>query len=89
MRRMIAPNDTVREVEIQGARTGISKTYRWAKDGTVHVDSERHVKALRDAGFTEAGLTGVSTGGGRVCGSCGFGSWFVKCSRCGGECTRG
>jgi hypothetical protein len=89
MRRMVAPNDTVREVEIQGARTGASRTYRWSKDGTVHVESERHVKALRAAGFTEAGLTGTATNGGYSCKACGFAAWFKTCSRCGGECERG
>jgi hypothetical protein len=89
MKRMIAPNDTVREIEIQGARTGASKTYRWSKDGTVHVESARHAKALKDAGFTEAGLTGIATQGGFTCLGCGFASWFRQCSRCGGKCERG
>lgn len=88
MRRMVAPNDTMREVEIKGARTGVSKTYRWAKDGTVHVESAAHVKALKAAGFTEAGVDRPSTKGGFVCQSCGFHMWFVTCSRCGGEGVR-
>jgi len=84
MARLIAPNDTMREVEVQGARTGASKTYRWSADGTVHVDSPQHVKALRDAGFTVAGVHGSGRGG-FCCQGCGFRMWFRVCSRCGGE----
>lgn len=87
MRRMIAPNDTVKEIEIQGARTGASKTYRWSKDGTVHVDSYAHAKALKQAGFTEAGVW-VNASGGFVCQDCGFHACFKTCSRCGGEGIR-
>lgn len=88
MRRMVAPNDTVREVEIQGVRTGRSKTYRWNKDGTVHVNSAADAKALKDAGFTEAGVGGAGSKGGFVCTTCGFHTWFRSCSRCGGEGVR-
>ena len=87
MARLIAPNDTMREVEVQGARTGASKTYRWSKDGTVHVDSPQHVKALRDAGFTVAGVHGSGRGG-FSCTGCGFRMWFRKCSRCGSDGVR-
>lgn len=85
MRRMIAPNDTMREVQIQGARTSATRTYRWGKDGTVRVDSAADAKALREAGFTEAGIGGAGSKGGFVCQACGFHTWFKKCSRCGGE----
>jgi len=85
MKRMVAPNDTMRSVEIQGARTGASKTYYWQKDGTVHVNSERHIKALKEAGFTEAGIGGAASNGGYVCSGCGFHMWFKTCSRCGAE----
>lgn len=88
MARLIAPNDTMREVEIQGARTGYAKRYRWGRDGVVNVESRAHEKALREAGFTSAGVPGAVSGG-RTCKACGFKSWFVKCSRCGGECHRG
>lgn len=85
MKRMVAPNDTMREVDIKGARTGITSRYRWQKDGTVHVESSAHAKALRDIGFVEAGVGGAGARGGYVCGSCGFHAWFKSCSRCGGE----
>jgi hypothetical protein len=89
MKRMIAPNDTMREVTINGARFGGSKTYGWSKDGTVHVESAAHVKALKDAGFTEAGVNLSSSGQGFKCLACGFHGWFKKCSRCGEEGERG
>lgn len=88
MKRMVAPNDTMREVEIKGARFGESKTYRWSKDGTVHVESAAHAKALREAGFTEAGVGGAGAGAGFVCTGCGFHMWFKTCSRCSGEGVR-
>lgn len=88
MRRMIAPNDTMREVEIQGARTGATRLYRWSKDGTVHVESAADAKALKEAGFTEAGVGGGRARGGYVCTDCGFHMWFKTCSRCGGEGVR-
>jgi hypothetical protein len=88
MKRMVAPNDTMREVTIEGARFGGSKTYGWSKDGTVHVESAAHAKALKEAGFTEAGVCGATSRGGFVCTACGFHMWFKTCSRCGGEGVR-
>ena len=87
MARLIAPNDTMREIDIQGARFGGTKRYRWSADGAVHVDNKAHVKALKDAGFTEAGVSGVGARGGFICSGCGFRAWFRSCSRCGGECV--
>ena len=86
MRRMVAPVETMKEVEIEGARFGGKKTYRWSKDGTVHVGSAADARVLKQAGFTEAGMW-VSVGG-FVCQSCGFHAVFKKCSRCGGEGVR-
>lgn len=88
MKRMVAPNDTLREVDIQGARTGITRRYKWHKDGTVHVNSAADAKALKEAGFTEVGVGGAGSRGGYVCNACGFHMWFKTCSRCGGEGVR-
>lgn len=86
MARLVAPNDTMRQVEIQGARTGYSKTYNWSKDGTVHVESAAHIKALKDQGFTEAGVPlGTSKGQGFKCPECGRRGWFKTCGKCGCE----
>lgn len=85
MARLVAPNDTMREVDIEGAYTGRKTRYGWGKDGTVHVDNPAHVKALRQAGFTVAGVSSAGGRGGFVCADCGFHSWFKLCSKCGGE----
>lgn len=86
LKRLIAPSDQMREVEIAGVRTGRSTVYKWQKDGTVHVRSAEHERLLKQAGFTEAGLTRATmSSGGFICSECGFHSWFRKCSRCGGE----
>ena len=88
MKRLVAPSDQVRSVEIEGVRTGRKKTYGWSKDGTVHVESAADVKALKSAGFTVAGVGGASAKGGFECQSWGFHMWFRTCSRCGGEGNR-
>jgi len=83
--RLLAPNDTMRQVDIQGPR---SRRYDWSRDGAVHVDDPSHVKALKAQGFTVAGVDRPSASRGFICGSCGFRTWFKACSRCGGECDR-
>ena len=88
MPRLIAPNDTMREVEITGARFGRSKTYRWSKDGTVHVDTPSDIKALKDAGFTVAGTANPSGGRGYTCKKCSFRGFFKTCGKCGSEAER-
>lgn len=88
MARLIAPNDTMREIDIQGARTGSTSRYRWSKDGTVHVHDRAHVKALKEAGFTDAGVSHAGARGGFICPGCGFRPWFRSCSRCGAECIK-
>jgi hypothetical protein len=88
MARLIAPNDTMREVDIQGARTGLTARYRWGRDGAVHVSNAAHVKALKEAGFTVVGVAPDRPRGGFICPSCGFRPWFRACSRCGSECVK-
>ncbi len=46
------------------------------------VESPQHAKWLKDAGYFQAGLGGVSKTAGHVCGVCGFASFFRDCSRC-------
>lgn len=88
MARLVAPNDTMREVDIQGVRSGVTTRYRWGADGTVNVDNRAHVKALKDAGFTTVGAAPAGARGGFICLSCGFHPWFKTCSRCGSECVK-
>ena len=72
------------EINSQRGKT----VYRVDKTGKYNVDNPAHVKALKSQGFTESNLAVFTTGDtqrGYTCTACGFGSWFVKCSRCGHE----
>ena len=85
MARIIPPQG-MKELEVK-TRTG-RKVIRAGKDGLFNIENPRLAKKLKEEGLGEAGLNGVSTSGGYPCTSCGFGSWFKKCSRCGQENTR-
>jgi hypothetical protein len=88
MARLCMPDGAVRGVDMEGARTGAQLgSYTPGRDGTVTVDNPRHIKALRELGAFPANLGG-RTGGGFRCAVCSFGSFFKKCSRCGGACER-
>lgn len=88
MARLCLPDGAARGVDIEGARTGVrSGSYTPGSDGTVTVDNPRHIRALREWGAFSANLGGRTSGGYR-CSDCGFGSFFKKCSRCGGTCER-
>lgn len=88
MAQMCLPDGAVRGIDIEGARTGARLgSYTPGRDGTVTVDNPRHIKALREMGAFAANLGGRTCGGFR-CVTCGFGSFFKKCSRCGGTCER-
>lgn len=83
MARLVAPNDGAREVDIRTPRG--TKRYRGKSGGMYEVDNPADINTMRASGFTEASLMGVATntGTGYPCRSCGFGSWFKKCSKCG------
>lgn len=88
MARLCLPDGAVRGVDMEGARTGAHMgSYTPGRDGTVTVDNPRHIQALRELGAFPANLGG-RTGGGFRCTDCSFGSFFKKCSRCGGACER-
>lgn len=81
MGKYIAPDKGVRETVIG------SRTYRPNKGGLYEVSSPRDQRAMKAEGFVEASLMGATTESnlGYTCTQCGFGSWFIKCSRCGHE----
>ena len=82
MTRIVAPDKGVRETTIDGS------AYKPSKGGVYSVESPSHIKAMKREGFFEASLNPISSGDskrGFTCSSCGFGSWFKKCSRCGTE----
>jgi len=85
MSRIIPPTG-LREIEVE-TRTG-KRVIRAGKDGLFDVQDSKLAKQLKKEGLGEAGLNGFSTYGGFPCGSCGFGSWFKKCSRCGQDNER-
>lgn len=74
--------DGCKEVDGSGGRAHLQR------DGTFHlsdVDAKRFVTA---GGFYVPDMnTAVSRAEGYRC-TCGFGSWFKTCSRCGGTCER-
>lgn len=71
-------------VEVDGLS---GRRYR-ARDG-IYDMAPRDAKALVKAGGFLPSLAGTTRRGiGYVCGSCGFGSYVRRCSRCGGECRR-
>ena len=80
MARMIPPQG-MKELEIETRRG--KKILRAGKDGLFNIENPKMAKKLKEEGLGEAGLNGFSTSGGYPCTSCGFGSWFQKCSRCG------
>jgi len=79
--KKIIPPQGLKEVAVRTERG--TKIYRAGKDGLIRVDNPKHAAQMKYEGLGEAGLNGVTTNGGYPCTSCGFGSWFKKCSRCG------
>jgi len=86
MGRLVPRDGFAREVEIK--RQSGSKVLRAGKNGMYSVDNPKDIKALKAEGFTEGNLalhTHGDSDRGYTCTNCGFGSWFIKCSRCGHE----
>lgn len=85
MARYVAPDRGVRETVIG------EKTYLPDKGGIYNVESAAHGRAMKAEGFFEAALNPYDKKDGErgyTCVECGFGSWFLKCSRCGHENTK-
>jgi hypothetical protein len=78
------PDRAVTGVDIEGARGGLTAHY---EGRIVQTDNPRHIRALRDLGCFPINLGGRARGGYR-CDGCGFSSYFVRCSRCGSDCTK-
>jgi DNA-directed RNA polymerase subunit RPC12/RpoP len=85
MARYVAPDRGVRETVIGNS------TYLPDKGGIYNVESAAHGRAMKAEGFFEAALNPYDSKDGErgyTCVECGFGSWFLKCSRCGHENTK-
>lgn len=83
--RVCMPDGAVTGIEIQGAQTGRITNYQGR---IVDVDNPAHLKALREQGVFPANLAGGKRTGGYRCSTCGFGSYFAVCGRCGEPCDR-
>lgn len=69
---------------------GRSVRYQPDSSGSVEVSNPKHARWLRQGAdcFIATGHTVPRTGG-YPCASCGFGSLFVRCSRCGADNPKG
>jgi hypothetical protein len=86
-RRFLAPDGAVAQTDVT-LPSGMVRRYN-ATDGGVYTVSDSDARAFKASGFTEASATGAfDRKAGRRCTSCGFGSFFVTCSRCGGSCEK-
>jgi hypothetical protein len=85
-RRLVAPDGLIKQTEV-ALPNGAIRRYDSSSGYVTVTDSD--AKALRQEGFHEASLSGVSSrSSGRRCTRCGFGSFFTTCGRCGGPCSR-
>ena len=85
MSKLVGPKG-LRGVDVQTTR-GVRK-YNQNKKGIIEVNNSKDAKALKSEGFFEASLMGPTTNSANIgftCTQCGFGSWFMKCGRCGHE----
>ena len=83
-RRFIAPDNGVKQVAIEGIRTGATEVIGRDRKGFFQATDKRQADALKAEGFIEASLSGVgTTARGFICSGCGFHGWFKKCGRCG------
>ena len=85
MARLIPPTG-LKEIGVKTKRG--TKVIRTGKDGLFHVEDSKLARQLRAEGLGEASASGFIEGQGYPCTSCGFSSWFKKCSRCGTENPR-
>jgi hypothetical protein len=86
-RRMLAPDGQVKQTDVK-LPGGAVRRYN-ATGGGIYTVADSDARALKANGFTEAPVSGSFSGtSGRRCSSCGFGSFFTTCSRCGGTCEK-
>lgn len=80
--RVGAPDGRVREVD------GVSGRRYRSRDGMYEM-APADAKALLSVGGFTPGLGGPTPRAtGYRCHDCGFGSYFISCSRCGGACSK-
>ena len=78
--KVCAPDGAVREVDgVTGRR------YR-SRDGAYEMHPADAARLVKIGGFMP-NVGGATRKGGYRC-ACGFASFFVRCGRCGGQCSR-
>ena len=80
MSKMIGPKG-MRELSVSTSRG--DRVLKAGKDGLFNVSDKKLIKKLKAEGLGVASASGVTTASGFPCKSCGFGSFFKKCSKCG------
>ena len=80
MGKIIGPQG-MRELSVRTNRG--ERVLKAGKDGMFNVSDPKLIKKLKAEGLGEASLGGVTKATGYPCKSCGFGSFFKKCSKCG------
>ena len=86
MARLVAPDGGVKGVDVTTERG--TRTYNPDRRGTYNVNDPKVARRMKAEGFFEASLMGPITNSeqvGYTCTECGFGSFFIKCGRCGHE----
>jgi hypothetical protein len=83
MTRLIAPQG-MNSLAVTDSK-GRERVLKKDKDGTFHVSNPRLAKKLKEEGLGVAGVSPASYVEGYTCTACGFGSYFIKCGRCGFE----
>lgn len=86
MAGLMPPGKEIREADV--TRPGGRSRYRVNPGGTVEPHSTHDERVLRESGWTTKGVGLASSGAARTCVDCGFASFFVVCSRCGGQCKK-
>lgn len=83
MPRLLSPDDACISVDVPFGR---ARRY----DGrSIEVTDSQHARALRQAGYTVADVSGSpAKASGFICPGCGFKGFFKTCGRCGGACER-
>jgi len=80
---MIPPSG-MKEVSIRTEKG--EKVYKAGRDGLINVDNAKHAKQMKLEGLGVASTAGALANFkavGYTCKSCGFGSFFKKCGKCG------
>ena len=77
----IIPPQGLREVAVKTERG--TKLYKADRSGLINVENPKHAKQMQHEGLGIASAGGIARTEGFPCTSCGFGSFFIKCSRCG------